>query len=187
MGLFYTNFIVKSANQAAVAEALTGRAAFISPSKDGYLVVYDKASEEQDFEIISELGMRLSQELNSPVLASLIHDGDIFFYELYENGELTDGYNSSPNYFDQEAEPAAPEGGDAKVLCAAFKTNNESEVSAILRKSTYDDDGLEAFERHQQLLQALRLPLAALGMGYNYLAEGELPEGISKDQLLEVQ
>ncbi len=119
-----------------------------------------------------------------PVLAIVVHDDDILFFQLYENGEITDDYDSSPGYFDPDAEPSAPVGGDAELLCVAFGTANVAEVSEILRKSTYDDDGPDAVDRHVQLVSALGLPPWTVCAGFNYFSDGELPEGLSEGDLL---
>lgn len=184
MGQFYSNYTLRGPSQQDVASALAGRSAFVTPAHNGCVVVYDEASEAQDFAIISELGSRLSLQFSCPVLAVVVHDDDILFFQLYEGGEVTDDYDSSPGYFDAEAEPSAPEGGDAGRLCAAFGTSNVSEVSAILRKSTYDDDGPDAADRHDQLVRALGLSAWAVGAGYSYIAEGEVPNGLFEAQLL---
>ncbi len=187
MGNFYTNYTIRGKNQPEVASALSGRAAIISPEHNGYVVAYDEQSETQDFQIITELGSRLSLSFGTPVLATVVHDDDILFFQLYENGEVTDDYDSSPGYFDPDAEPSAPAGGDAERLCAAFGTANVAEVTEILRKSTYDDDGPDAVDRHAQLVSALGLPPWAVCAGFNYISDGEFPEGLSESDLLRSQ
>jgi hypothetical protein len=187
MGQFYTNFTLRGPNQQDVASALADRSAYVTPSHNGCVVAYDEASEAQDFAVISELGARLSLQFSCPVLAAVVHDDDILFFQLYEGGQITDDYDSSPGYFDPEAEPSAPEGGDAERICAAFHTNNVPEVSAILRKSSYDDDGPDAADRHDQLVRALGLSPWAVGAGYGYIAEGEVPDGLSQSQLIKTQ
>lgn len=184
MGNFYTNYTIRGKSQPEVASALSGRAAIISPEHGGYVVAYDEQSEAQDFQIITELGSRLSLSLGTPVLAIVVHDDDILFFQLYENGEITDDYDSSPGYFDPDVEPSAPAGGDAERLCAAFGTAKVAEVTEILRKSTYDDDGPDAVDRHTQLAAALGLPTWAVCSGFNYISDGELPEGLSVSDLL---
>ncbi len=187
MGQFYTNYTLRGPSQQDVASALAGCSAIVTPAHNGCVVTYDEASEAQDFAIIDELGARLSRQFGCPVLVAVVHDDDILFLQLYEGGELADSYDSSPGYFDPEAEPSAPEGGDAQRLCAAFSTTNLAEVSSILRKSSYDDDGPDAVDRHEQLVRALGLPPWAVGAGFGYITEGELPDGLSEEHLVRTQ
>lgn len=187
MGNFYTNYTLRGPSPQAVAAALAGRSAFVTPAQNGCVVVFDEESDEQDTEIITELASRLSRELRCPVLAVLNHDDDIFWYQLYLSGELADEYDSSPGYFDPEAEPSAPAGGDAQKLCSAFGASSVAEVESVLRKSSFDEDGYTfAFERHADLARALSLPAFGVGAGFRYVSEGELPEGLDEDRLLRV-
>ena len=116
MGNFYTNYTLRGPSQQAVAAALAGRKATVTPPHSGCVVAFDEASDDQDQERIVELAARLSSELRCPVLAVLNHDDDILWYQLYESGKQTDEYDSSPGYFDPSAEPSAPAGGDAQRL-----------------------------------------------------------------------
>src|SRR5258708_3151305 len=101
MGSFYVNFSVKSTNQSVIRTALqqARRTAMVSPSIDGYTVVYDRGADTQDDAEILAVGTLLSQGVAAPTLAVLNHDDDILYYWLFENGTLTDTYNSNPGYF----------------------------------------------------------------------------------------
>src|SRR5207302_8897170 len=134
------NYTPKGPSQQAVAAALAGRSAVVTPAQEGCVVVFDEASDEQDSAVITELASRLSRELRCPALAVLNHDDDILGYQLYLSGELADEYDSSPGYFDPSAEPSAPAGGDAKRLCQAFGAGDQTAVETVLRKSSYADD-----------------------------------------------
>jgi hypothetical protein len=187
MGNFYTNYTLRGPSQQAVAKALAGRSAIVTSERDGCVVVFDEQSDDQNSEIISDLAHDLSSELRCPVLAVMNHDDDILWYQLYLNGELADEYDSCPSYFDPEAEPSGPAGGDAQKLCAAFDSSNVTEVERILRKSSFDQDGyVFAIERHTELARALGLPPFAVGGGFSYVSDGEIPEGLSEDDLLRV-
>lgn len=184
MGSFYVNYTVRSTDQLRVAKALAGRNAFVTAPANGALVVFDEAADSQDQATVMELGKLLSSKLDAPVLAVLNHDDDIFWYGLFEKGECTDEYDSSPGYFDPEGEPQPPSGGDVEMLCAAFDSHHHEEVERILRKSTLDDDGyLFENERHAELLHALNLPAYALGFGYANIAQGDLPPGLAESDL----
>jgi len=185
MGNFYTNYTLKGPSQQTVAAALAGRSAIVTPVRDGCVVVFDQASDDQDSAVIAELASRLSQRFSCPVLAVLNHDDDIFWYQLYLSGELADEYDSSPGYFDASAEPSAPVGGDSERLCSAFGANSQTTVEAVLRKSSYDDDGyVFAFQRHADLVRALNIPDWAVGTGYASFECDEVPEGLSISTIL---
>ena len=180
MGNFYTNYTLKGPSQQVVAAALAGRPAIVTPDQDGCVVVFDEASDEQDSAVITELASRLSRELRCPVLAVLNHDDDILWYQLYLGGELADEYDSSPGYFDPSAEPSAPAGGDAKRLCQAFGAGDQTALEAVLRKSSYDDDGyVFAFERHADSVRVLGIPAWAVGTAYASFERDDFPEGLT--------
>jgi hypothetical protein len=184
MGSFYTNYTLKGPSQQAVVGKLTSRKAVVTPEHEGCVVVFDEQSDDQDQEVIADLASQLSSELQCPVLAMLNHDDDILWYRLYENGELSDEYDSSPGYFDPEAEPSAPAGGDAQRLCRAFGADDQAAVEAVLRKSDDDDDGyVFALERHADLVRALGIPAWAVGTAYASFERGEFPEGLSPDMI----
>jgi hypothetical protein len=183
MGNFYTNYTLRGPSQQQVAAALNGRTAFVTPQENGCVVVYDEESDAQDMAVLSDLASQLSDELRCPVLAVLNHDDDILWYQLYDHGQLTDEYNSSPDYFEDIDDPSGPTGGDAEKLCAAFGSRKVPEISSILKKS---DDYTFAVQRHEQLAHLLGIPLFGVGLGYSYIARGELPEGLREDQLVKV-
>src|SRR5262249_169019 len=159
MGNFYTNYTLRGPGTQAVIAALAGRSAFVTPARDGCVVVFDEESDEQNTDVITGLASHLSRELRCSVLAVLNHDDDILWYQLYQNGELADAYDSSPGYFEPLAEPSVPTGGDAQKLCSAFGASAVAEVETILRKSSYDAGGYTfAVDRHADLAHALGIP-----------------------------
>lgn len=184
MGNFYTNYTLRGPSREDVVNALRGRNAIVTVSRNGCVVAFDEVS-EQDQEITAALGEQLSRDLSCPVLAILNHDDDILWYQLYVNGDLRDQYDSAPGYFDADAEPAAPTGGDAQKLCAAFGANDVATVESVLRRSSYDDEGY-TFEcdRHADLVRALDLSEFAVGVAYASLEREEYPQGLSANDLL---
>jgi hypothetical protein len=187
MGNFYTNYTLRGPSQQAVAAALAGRSAIVTPAQDGCVVAFDEQSDDQDSAVITELASRLSRELRCPLLAVLNHDDDILWCQLYLNGELADEYDSSPGYFDPSAESSGPAGGDAQKLCSAFGIASVANVESILRKSSFAEGGYTfAFERHADLARALRIPSFGVGAGFRHVSAGELPEGLDEDDLVRV-
>jgi hypothetical protein len=186
MGNFYTNYTLRGPSQAEVAKALTGRRARIAPAREGCVVVFDEASDTQDTVLISGLASELSAKFSCPVLAILNHDDDILWYQLYANGDLIDEYDSTPGYFDPNAQPSAPIGGDVERLCAAFDCHDRAAVERVLRKSTFDEDGyVFAVERHAALVSAIGLSDYAVGMAYASFDYDEIPDGLSVDEVMQ--
>ncbi len=185
MGNFYTNYTLRGPSQQAVIAALAGRSAFVTPAQDGCVVVFDEESDEQNTDAITGLASGLSRELSCAVLAVLNHDDDILWYQLFQNGELADEYDSSPDYFEPSAEPSAPLGGDAQKLCSAFGASAVAEVESILHKSSYDAGGYTfAVDRHADLVLALGIPSFGVGSGFTYISAGEFPEDLDENSLV---
>jgi hypothetical protein len=173
MGSFYTNHTVRGPSQQELLDWLGTRPALVSKTQARTTVVLDAACEDQDGEKLAELAAQISSHFRCAVLAVLNHDDDILYFELYENGQKTDEYNSNPAYFSEDAEPDEPSGGDATRLCSVFGAADPGNVDTVLRKTEY----VFATERHHALALALGLPLHSVGLGYNYVSEGDLPPG----------
>ena len=187
MGNFYVNYTIHSKDNSGVVNALNNRNAYVTQCKNDSIVVFDEASDSQDPDLIRSLGKQLSKALNTAVLAVLNHDDDILWYVLFDKGNSIDEYDSSPGYFDPDSEPQNPSGGNAEKLCAAFNCHDVQEIERVLRKSSYDEDGYTfAVERHEELAKALNLPDFSVGFGYTYIAQGELPPGLSESELTKV-
>jgi hypothetical protein len=183
MGNFYVNFSVKSDDQAPVADALrkAGRHAVVAPPEGGYVVVYEEASDTQDERAIKQVGALLCEASQAPVVAVLNHDDDVFCYWLFEGGEVADAYNSTPDYFDEADD--SEQGGDPARLCASLgAAGKEKAVEAVMR----DERMMFAVDRHMRLADLLGLPKHSIGLGYMYIAQGELPDGVDEDAIVRI-
>lgn len=188
MGSFYVNYTVEWPDQAEVADALSGRRAAVSPSRDGCVVVFDEESDEQDTKVIVNMASWLSYEFSCPVLAMLNHDDDVLRYFLYDNGVLVDEYDSAPGYFQAGGGTAGPVGGNAKKLCAAFGAGDLATVEQILRAPAAAGDGyMVELDRHAALAAALGLPQFAVGTAYANLDRNEYPEGVTAADMMRTQ
>jgi hypothetical protein len=56
---------------------------------------------------LSDVGRDLSKRLNTHVLSLEVHDGDVFYYYLDQDGSRLDYYDSDPMYFHFKQEPLA--------------------------------------------------------------------------------
>ena len=174
MGAFYTSHTLRGPSQHEVLAWFADRPAFVSKTERSYTTILDAACELQSGEELADLGMRLSAHFKCPVLAVLNHDDDILYFELYENGEKTDEYNSSPAYFSEEVDASnEPIGGNATRLAAVFEANDATSIEGILRKS--GGDYVFQTDRHRDLAAALGLPAFAVGIGYTYAEAGDPP------------
>jgi hypothetical protein len=180
MGNFYVNHTVRAPQNRVIAVLEKhGHTAFVSPTADGYTVVFDQQCDTQDTFAIAELGQELSAALNSPVVAFLNHDDDILCYWLFERGEPVEAYNSCPDYFEDDAsggdsdeDEGQGEAGptsDGTELCRVFRPGVRDRVRSILAEPS----PMFASMTHHDLVSALGLPTWTVGTGYRYLAEGD--------------
>jgi hypothetical protein len=186
MGLFYTTFTVYGPDAMRVVSALQKlrRSAFVSPTVDRYTVVYDQETEEQDFAEIEELGGKLSEACECAILGAALHDDDVLYLWLFRGGEQLGFYNSLPQYFDPDAEPGPPEGGDSAVMCEAFdQAGKEKRIEKLLRANLLDEELPEIpgeLERHQALIKELGMPRFAAEVTYSSFGGESLPDEFRK-------
>ncbi len=192
MGIFYTNITLHGVDQSMVAGYLKQqkRDAYVSPTLNGRTVVFDKDS-DLHIDALCTLAAELSTVFRCTALAVNIHDGDVFYYYLYQSGQLTDDYDSVPSYFFNE-EPQAPIGGEARKLCEAFhQLDAVDEVIDIFDRAKHtvmDDEPSETHltgdEIHDVLAQALNLPPFVVDTGYHSIVNGFLPDDLAKESLV---
>lgn len=72
----------------------------VSPLRDRWTTIMDGHFAVEGAPGLSALAKSLSSNLHSYCLALNVHDDDILFYNLCQNGADLDGYNSSPLYFE---------------------------------------------------------------------------------------
>ncbi len=182
MGLFYTNMTVYGTSRDAVLAFLRNVdiPAFVSPERDGYTVVFERGLDEQDPMAIETLGCFLTEELACPALTAVLHDDDVLYLWLFQNGKLLDRYDSSPAYFDSTSDHRPPEGGDAQLICGAFgRFNRWPRVEHLLRADLLEGELPEVRgeqERHVAIAAELGHPFYVAGLGYSAIAGGYVAE-----------
>jgi len=180
MGLFYSNLTVyRPARPALVAELRRlKRAAFLSPTVHGHTVVFDKAMDEQGAQAIERLGKAVTKALTCSALAAVLHDDDVLYLWLFQDGQVRDRYDSCPSYFNPRAtESEPPSGGDAKTLCAAFgRADRQAQVERLLRADLLEGELPGEQERHAALAVELGMPPFVAGVCYSSVAGGYVPE-----------
>lgn len=193
MGNFYTNVTLRTADQPGVVAVLrtAQREALVSQPAKGYIVVFDRESEDQDIDVLKRLGALLSTKLRCATLAVLNHDDDVLAYWLHENGKLRDAYVSAPAFFDDSSASEEPDGGDAEALCRAFGAESSAaRVKDILRtrRAGGSDQGyVFEVERHGALAATLGLPAISIASGYNYIDDGEFPEDTTEADFVRIE
>jgi hypothetical protein len=133
MGNHYTNITLKGPTQKDIAEFYerNERVGKVSKEENGFVVVYDKATEDFSPNTLGHLARDLSEVFLCPALTISNYDDDILIYELYKEGKKVDDYNSCPNYFEGDIVP--PSGGDARKLIEVFGLSlTPEEISAVL-------------------------------------------------------
>lgn len=179
MGNTYNNIILRGPSQERIVAALRERnqSAFVSPTRGGATFVW--ASDDG----WAALAEDLSRTCGGLALFASVYDSDVFTYALYGGGELLDGYDSAPDYFDGEAweghEPYAerhqadPVGGDARILCRSFGAEHAvAQVEEILRPPVAGAlyrAGIDAMYQHWALAEALGWPPHACVLAYRHL------------------
>lgn len=196
MGNWYTNICVKGASQANIVSALEelGRRAYVTPDMGGWIIVYDQESDKFDLNELESLALTVSTKLSCTALASFNADDDVLWLGIYENGKLTARYASQKKHFEDGGEfPPIPE--VAEGLCRIFQAPGKNrDVRKILRRPHGILGLLSAFSklrlayivevlRHGDLAEALGIPQATIGLGYEYVNRGETPAGLSRDDL----
>jgi hypothetical protein len=187
VGNFYTNVTLRGPDQSTVVALLREltRRAYVSPTANGFTVIYDAESEDQDPDLLGSVALTLSSQFQCPALALLNHDDDVLWYQLYDHGKQADEYISSAEWWDKDTGP--PPKGNPELLCKLMGAPGDREkVRKVLQRSTGVLGYLFALNRHEDLVNALGLPLFAVGMGYTYLSRGELPQGIRAEELIQV-
>lgn len=171
MGNFYTNVVLRGPAEGAVYDFLRseGWTAWVSPrAPDGATVVYERACEEQDVDVLDELTSRLAREFGVQALGALVHDDDVLLLRLHApdgvRTRLAFAYDSSESWH-----------RDVAVLARAFGAESRT---AFLWWELHRPHLTFVFEfrRHRRVLQLLGLPEWAVATGYTYIENGELPE-----------
>jgi hypothetical protein len=183
MGLFYSNLAVYRPARPALLGELRRlkRMAFVSPTTAGHTVVFDKATEEQDFDAVEDLGRAVTEALSCSALAAILHDDDVLYLWLFRSGQVVDHYDSSPAYFHPNSEPRPPVGGDADLLCRAFdRPNGAGRVEELLRADLLLGEGLPGvpgeLERHAAIANELGIPGFVAGVCYSSIAGNYVPK-----------
>ena len=183
MGNFYVNIAVKGASTPALRQQLEtlGCPAILTPPIDLHSFVYADFLGSTETPRDGEIARLLSSLPGADyAMVSTNMDDDFLGYELWARGERVDAYYSASDAFEpDEFDDEAPR-GDTTRLRTVFPLLDEVAVRRVLDREDY----VFALERHQDLFRLLNIPTGPAIMDYNYLQNGELPEGVAEGSLI---
>jgi nucleoid-associated protein EbfC len=175
MGNFYTNITLSTDKLHEVIDFLNEkkRHTYVY-GKDGFVCIFPKSDP-----ILFTLAGVLSKQFKCAAFAVMNHDDGLLLYQLFDSGKLLDDYNSCPGHFSGEEGPSV--GGNAEVLCVVYSIPEEVDaLNDVLRKEFVFE-----INRHDALIAKLELPICTAGGGFDYLKEGDLPEELDINDLVE--
>jgi hypothetical protein len=178
MGAFIVNINVRSDDPAAVERELKEltKAAWVTDAKNGWISVYEEEASTQDDRRIKDLSSGLSEALNAPVVAFLVHDSDFVCYWLIESGKLVDEFNSRPGYSDDDDESEADVPCRPELLIRYCVPGTQVDD---VRRVLLDRDEIFAEENLRKLSELLGIDSARTNMDFESLKRGEDPSEIN--------
>jgi len=183
MGLFISNIHVRDVAQSAVVDALSliletsgfkaqrkftpsgpcwpekeALGYLISPMQGRWVTLIQAHGWVQDGVRTYEVARKLSLLRKTYALTFHLHDGDVLYYNLLNQGRDLDGYNSMPNYFETKPLSELDIEGQ-RHDCAGFlellpEGRNTGDLAEILNRGWWsahdgkrlDEDGLQGEE-----------------------------------------
>lgn len=173
MGVFFTNYQVRTEDAAACAKAVAKviqARALITSSKAGWVSIYDESSESQELTELERVARELSVRLATEVFALLVHDSDLFVYLLYRKGKPVDRFNSRPDYFGSvtAAESRKWSGQFQKLLPFAPSGSSLKKFQLVMRKKHVFQEKLA-----REFAGLMRIDPGRATAGFRYLENGE--------------
>jgi hypothetical protein len=186
--------------------AVTGPCYAISPLSGRWITLIQTSFDLPRAPHLSDLSGRLSSALSCYALALIVHDDDLFLYNLDHEGNAIDGYNSCPQYFedkrmseaDIEQQRHSPE-SFATILPA---DGTVDELRAVLSRGWWhahdtgqldrngiplDDDDGYVFESERMTAFGTLLQLHGSHGSYPYAAWGDSQTAINWPSFLAIR
>jgi hypothetical protein len=177
MGLFCANVHFRMTDFKGLTTALHHRGVTrfrLLPAQQGWISLYEERASDQDEAWLSELAGGLSDDLQVPAVAFLVHDSDIACYWLFDNGQLLDQFNSCPDYFHPRATgPGSRQGGHPDALLPFCRAGiRRDDLQAILEEDSIFAEGII-----EGLADALSIDVERALSDYRDLDEHDGPWG----------
>ena len=112
----------------------------------------------------------ISKDLNAPAFSFHIHDGDLWMYVLFVNGEIVDQFNPIPDYWDESISEDKIQSwkGDAATIANYVKSVKQADIEKYLvrwdleaeesQKAYRDDEFQQEDWQLLDFMRKLRLP-----------------------------
>lgn len=93
------------------------------------------------FLMLDDVSRDLSVSLQKPVFALHVHDGDLWMYRLYANGQEVDRFNPLPDYWEELSDKDSESwSGDAVVVSQYWPGVREEQIANYLVRWNLDDE-----------------------------------------------
>lgn len=185
MSRVFTNINVRTTDYGAVAAAVKRlprrMAALVAPAVDGWVTVFDEASDAPDEDRLSGYTVMLSDKLQTGAIGFLVYESDVLIATVADRGRLEDHYSSWPDYFDENMDEREYNGllGRERAWTRLSDGVSPADVRRVM-----DAEHDFAEEKLVEVVRLLRLPPNAARWGYNDIIEqveaedgAELPDG----------
>ncbi|MEO6993245.1 MAG: hypothetical protein ABI273_06430 [Lacunisphaera sp.] len=185
MGNFYINIAVQGIPTETLRKKLAALPypTILTTEIDGHSFVYGDFFGSGDRDAPGRLVRLLAAEAGANYAFFCMNaDDDVFVYELWKNGERIDAHCSNPELFQPDENDACAPSGDPARLKTVFPFLDEQETRRVLDSENY----VFEFQRHQDLFRLLRIPTSRAILDFQYLQDGESPEGLDESSLIRI-
>lgn len=147
---------------------------YIAPPIKGWVTVFPE-NHGQDHTVAEALVARLPKKT---IIYCTVYDDDIFAYHFFENGKLSDAYNSCPEYFNDDDPP--PRGGNASAFSNLLPAAKIPKLQKVLDEKRY----IFEVERQDKFAELLGLPNTAAA--YEYIKDNDVGELQQRSKFIHV-
>ena len=89
----------------------------------------------------------ISKDLNTPVFSCHIHDGDLWMYVLYFNGQIVDQFNPIPDYWNDNVSQKEIESwkGNAAIVAKYVTGIKQADIEKYLVRWNLEEENIKAY------------------------------------------
>lgn len=176
MGSFYTQVIVaepEAQNCARVMRSVN-RPSFVIPSETGITVVCDRASEEQDVDVLDSVSRTLASRLRTSAVALLNHDDDWLVLRYFKGDAFLGGL--------QVGHTPLSLRGSVITLRTLLRPSASIWALYVAFLKPY----VLQSERHARIAEVLKLPSRSIGHGFRYISQRNFSGPFEMEGVIEV-